>query len=320
VPAHPAKGVVLTVAVGLAAAAILAATLPGYYLGLVIDGLIFAVFALGLNLLLGYTGLPSLGHAAYFGIGAYAAGLLSLHVTGNFWLGALAGVGASMLLGAAFGVLALRTSGVYFLMITMALAQIAWAVAFTWRSVTGGDDGLRGVKPPQLGLPGVDLSDRTAYFLLVAVALALATLLMHALIRSPFGRSLRGIQDSPVRMAALGYRVWLHKYLAFVLSSGFAGFAGVLFVYYKGFVSPESVSVVVSAEVMLMVILGGAGTLLGPILGALSIVLLSHVISGFTDRWILILGLLYAFVVLVAPQGIVGALDSLGARGRRAAP
>jgi branched-chain amino acid transport system permease protein len=305
---------------GLAAVAAIGASLPTYYTGLVIDGLIFALFALGLNLLLGYTGLPSLGHAAFFGMGAYAAGLLSIHVTHSFWLGSLAGIGASMLLGAAFGLLALRTSGVYFLMITLALAQIAWAVAFTWRRVTGGDDGLRGIKPPELGVPGIDLSDRTAYFLLVAAALALATILMRAIIRSPFGRSLRGIQDSPMRMAALGYNIWLHKFLAFVLSSGFAGFAGVLFVYYKGFVSPEAVSVVISAEVMLMVILGGAATLFGPIIGAVSIVLLSHIVSGLTDRWILILGLLYAFVVLVAPQGIVGALTALGARARRGAP
>ncbi len=292
------------IAAGLAAAAIAGWLLPPYYAGLVVDGLIFAIFALGVNLLLGHTGLPSLGHAAYFGMGAYAAGLTAIHVSQSFWIGAAAGIGSALLLGAVYGLLALRTAGVYFLMITLALGQIAWAVAFSWRRVTGGDDGLRGVPRPDLGIPGL-LDDRNAYFLFALACCIAAGLLMAAIIRSPFGRSLRGIHENPQRMEALGYRVWLHKYLAFVLSAGFSGFAGVVFVYYKGFVSPEAASIVISAEAMLMVIVGGAATTFGPVVGAFIIITLSHVVSGYTDRWPLILGLLYIAVVLLAPQGVV---------------
>lgn len=293
------------VAAGLLAAAVAGWLLPPYYAGLVVDGLIFAVFALGVNLLLGHTGLPSLGHAAYFGMGAYAAGLTAIHVSQSFWIGAAAGIGGALALGAVYGLLALRTTGVYFLMITLALGQIAWAVAFSWRRVTGGDDGLRGIPRPDLGLlPGL-LDDRNAYFLFALAACILVGLLMAAIIRSPFGRALRGIRENPERMAALGYRIWLYKYLAFVLSAGFSGFAGVLFAYYKGFVSPEAVSIVISAEAMLMVIVGGAATTFGPVVGAFIIIMLSHVVSGYTDRWSLILGLLYIAVVLLAPQGVV---------------
>jgi branched-chain amino acid transport system permease protein len=289
------------------------ALLPSYYTGLLVEGLIFSVFALSLNLLLGYAGLPSLGHAAYFAAGAYAAGLVTVHVTSSFWIGALAGIGVSALLGAAFGLLALRAKGVYFLMITLALAQIAWAVAFSWRPVTGGDDGLRGIGRPDLGIAVINLAETSAFYLFALVAFAAAFLLMRAILRSPFGRTLPGIQESSARMDALGYNVWAHKYIAFVLSAAFAGFAGVLFVYYKGFVSPEAASIVVSAEVMLMVILGGAGTLVGPIVGAFTIILMSNIVSGYTARWTLILGLLYVLVVLLAPGGLVGTLRALSA-------
>jgi branched-chain amino acid transport system permease protein len=291
-----------------AAIAITAAWLPSYYTGLLIEGLIYSIFALSLNLLVGYTGLPSLGHAAYFAAGAYAAGIVAVQVTPNFWVCLAAGLVVSMALGALFGLLALRASGVYFLMITLALAQIAWGIAFSWRSLTGGDDGLRSVPRPALGIPGIDLSGTSAYYLFALLALVVAVLLNRMILRSPFGRTLPGVQDSPMRMSALGYNVWLHKYIAFVLSAGFAGFAGVLFVHYKGFVSPETASIVVSAEVMLMVILGGAGTLAGPVIGAFVIILLSNVISAYTARWNLILGGLYAVVVLLAPAGIVGEL------------
>jgi branched-chain amino acid transport system permease protein len=308
----------LAAAVGIALA-VAAAALPSYYAGLLVEGLIFSIFALSLNLLLGYAGLPSLGHAAYFAAGAYAAGLVAVNVVQSFWVGALAGIAASALLGASFGLLALRTTGVYFLMITLALAQIAWAIAFSWRSVTGGDDGLRGIGRPTLGIPGIDLSGTSSYYLFALAAFAFAFLLMRAVLRSPFGLTLLGVQESPARMDALGYNVWLHKYIAFVLSAAFAGFAGVLFVYYKGFISPEAASIIVSAEVMLMVILGGAGTLAGPAVGAFTIILLSNFVSAYTARWTLILGLLYAFVVLAAPTGMVGALRAAWQRRRGAA-
>jgi branched-chain amino acid transport system permease protein len=193
---------------------------------------------------------------------------------------------------------------------------VAWGIAFSWREVTGGDDGLRGVPKPTLGIPITDLSGPSAFYLFTLAAFLAALMLMRAIVRSPFGRSLRGIQESASRMEALGYNVWLHKYLAFVVSAGFAGFAGLLFASYKGFVSPEAASILTSAEVLLMVILGGAGTLFGPVVGAFVIILLSNLISAYTARWTLILGALYAVVVLVAPAGIIGELKAALCRRR----
>lgn len=298
------------------AAAVSGGFLSTYTVGVLIDCLVFAILALGLNLLLGYAGLPSLGHAAFFGVGAYAAGLTMLHVTDSFWTGTLIAVAASMAVGAVYGLIALRTAGVYFLIITLALGQIAWATAFSWRSVTGGDDGLRGIGRPNLGIPGFSVDTTYGYFLLALGAATVSLFLMALLARSPFGAALRGIHQNSARMAALGYNVWLYKFLAFVISAGFAGFAGVIFVYYKGFVSPEAVGIVVSAEVTLMVIVGGAGTLLGPFVGAFLIVFMSHVVSGYTDRWLTVLGALYIAVMLLAPNGLTAFAAEISRRSK----
>ena len=234
-----------------------------------------------------------------------------VRATPDFWAGLACGLAVSTALGAGFGLLALRTNGVYFLMITLALAQVAWAVALPGVTSPGGDDGLRGIPRPTLDIPGVNLSGTSAFYAFALAAFVIALVLMRAILRSPFGRSLPGVKDSEARMDALGYNVWLHKYIAFVLSAGFSGFAGVLLAYYRGFVSPEATSIIVSAEVMLMVILGGAATLVGPVLGAFVIILLSNFISAYTAHWTLILGALYAIVVLAAPAGIVGEMRAV---------
>ena len=295
---------------GAAAAAIaaVAAWLPSYYTGLLIECLIFSIFALGLNILVGYAGLPSLGHAAFFAAGAYAAGLVSIFASSNLFVGVLAGIAAGWGLSALFGIVALRASGVYFLMITLALAQIAWAAAITFRGITGGDDGLRGIVRATVGIPGIDPSTTSTFYLLTLLAFVAALVLTRIILRSPFGRSLLGIQEREARMAALGYNVWLHKYIAFMVSGGFAGFAGALFVQYQGFVSPAAAGVVISAEVMLMIILGGVSTLAGPVIGAFGVILLSNLISAYTAHWTFVLGGLYVFSVIVAPAGIVGEL------------
>ncbi len=301
----------------LIALSLLPLVLPNYYLGLATQMMIFAIFAMSLDILLGYTGLPSLGHAAFFGVAGYTAAIVSLNVTQHFAFVAVSSLGVTLLICAIFGLLALRTSGNYFLMITMALAQVVWGLAFKWRSLTGGDDGLPGISRPSLGLP-FSIWDTTNFYIFIFVIFVLVTAFLSLFARSPFGLALKGVRESETRMQALGYNVWLYKYLAFMIAGFFAGVAGMLFTYYNGFVSPEDLSIVLSAKVLLMVILGGAGTLLGPALGAAIIVLLEDVISTWTEHWLLTLGSIYVTVVMLAPNGIAGLLKNLKTyRGRK---
>ena len=290
----------------LAAAAVLAVLialpfgLSEYYVSLATRMIILALFAMSLDLLLGYAGLASLGHAAFFGVSAYAAALLVLRAGWSPWLSLVAGIALATLTGAVYGLLALRARGTYFLMITLALAQVLWGIAFGWRTMTGGDDGLPNVPRPEL----VAATLPFYYFTLLTVGLGAG--LLFCIVRSPFGYALRGIRESETRMLALGYDAWLYKYLAFVLASAFAGLAGAMYAYYNKFVGIDYLHVVRSAEALLMVILGGAGTLLGPAIGAALIVLLENVISAYTQRWLLVLGAIYVVVTLLAPRGLVG--------------
>jgi branched-chain amino acid transport system permease protein len=295
----------LPIGIGALALLLLPLVLSSYQLGLLTKMLIFAIFAMSLNLTLGYAGLPSLGHAAYFGVGAYAVGLLALRVTTNFWVDFGAGLAAAALTAALFGLLALRARGSYLLMITLALAQVLWGIAFGWRALTGGDDGLPGVPRPAAGLPW-SFADGGRFYYLVLAVFGLTVAALALIVRSPFGRALVGIRESERRMEVLGYHTWLHKYVAFVLAGLFAGVAGSLFVYYNGFVSPAYLSIVLSATALIMVILGGAGTLLGPVVGSAAIVFLENVVSAHTERWLLVLGVIYVLVTLFAPSGLMG--------------
>jgi branched-chain amino acid transport system permease protein len=295
--------VIAAVALGLAPLG-----LSSYQLGLLTKTLIFAVFAMSLNLVLGYTGLPSLGHAAYFGVAAYTAGLLALRGITNFWVDFGAGVAAAAATAALFGLLALRTRGAYLLMITLALAQVLWGIAFGWKSLTGGDDGLPGVPRPAAGLPW-SLADGVRFYYFALAIGIVATAVLWLVVHSPFGRALVGIRENERRMEVLGYNTWAHKYVAFVAAGALAGVAGTVFVAYNGFVNPAYLSVVFSAMALIMVILGGAGTLLGPAVGSAVIVFLENVISAHTQRWLLVLGLIYIGVTLFAPSGLIGLLN-----------
>ena len=295
----------LRAAGAVAALALLPLALSSYQLGLLTKVLIFAIFAMSLNLTLGYTGLPSLGHAAYFGAGAYTVGLLALKLWDNFWVDMVAGLAVATATAALFGLLALRAEGSYLLMITLALAQVLWGIAFGWRALTGGDDGLPGVPRPAAGLPW-SLGGGVPFYYLVLICFLASVLVLGLVTRSPFGRALVGIRESARRMEVLGYDTWSYKYAAFVLAGLFAGLAGNLFVYYNGFVSPAYLSIVFSASALIMVILGGAGTLLGPALGSAVIVYLENAVSAYTQRWLFVLGIVYVMVTLFAPEGIVG--------------
>jgi branched-chain amino acid transport system permease protein len=299
------RGIVIGLAAVLAAAAG-APLLPAYPLTLLTQAAIVAVLAMSLDVLLGYTGLPSLGHAAYFGVAAYAVGILATDYQHGFLVCLAAGLALATLTAAVFGLLAIRASGTYFLMITLALGMVVWGLAFRWVSMTKGDNGIAGVPRPELG-PQWNLGAPLPFFYFVLAAALLAWALLGLLVRSPFGLTLQGIRESESRMRALGYNVWLHKYLAFVLAGMFAGFAGVFWAYYNGFVSPVDVQLVTSVETLLMVALGGPGTLAGPALGATLIVFLKNFVSVYTKRWLLILGAVYIGVILFAPRGVLGA-------------
>jgi branched-chain amino acid transport system permease protein len=289
--------------------------LSGFTLSLLTQALVWAMLAMSLDILLGYTGLASLGHAAYLALGAYSVGILATRHGANFWVTLVAGVGLAVLGAAIFGLVALRATGVYFLMITLALGMVVWGLAHRWVSMTQGDNGIASVPRPR-GLPWALTAAQPFYYFVLA-AFVLAFLVLWTVVQSPFGKTLVGIRESESRMRTLGYNVWLHKYVGFVIAGAAGGFAGVFWAYYNGFVSPADAELATSVEILLMVALGGRGTLFGPALGAFVIVLLKNLVSVYTHRWLLILGAVYIGTIVYAPEGIVGLLrDWLKARGR----
>jgi branched-chain amino acid transport system permease protein len=291
----------------LAVALVVLATLPlwlrsTYYVNISSQILFYAVFALAVNVLAGYAGLVSLGHAGLFGIAGYAAGKLLTSGLGHAATigGALA---ITLLASAVFAVLALRGTGLGFVMITVALGQIVWGVAYRWISLTNGDNGINiGGRPQPLGLSLA--SPAGFYWATLAVFLAaLATMWIFA--GSPFGASVRGTRDQPRRMNALGYHVWMIRFLAFLFSGFWSGVAGLLYLYYNQFVSPQAVALTASAEALLMVIAGGTGTLLGPIVGAGLVVIIKNVASAYIERWNFVLGAIFVAIVVFMPEGLV---------------
>jgi branched-chain amino acid transport system permease protein len=277
-----------------------AAFLPAYQTELVTQMLIYAIFAMSLDLLVGYTGLPSLGHSAYFGLAAYAAALLALKLALPFWLAAALGLACAVIGAFLFNLLALRTARAYYLMITLALSQVLWSLAVSWTDVTGGDNGLPGIARPVLG---IRLDGAGAYLVFVAVVFALSTAALWTLVRSPFGYALRGIRENEERMKALGYDVWRYKVVVSMVAAFFAGVAGILFLSLNSFVGPQALSIALSAQVLLMVLVGAAGTLFGSIFGAAAFVLLQNVVSSWTERWLFVVGAVYVLFALFAPAG-----------------
>ncbi len=306
----PGWPVVALVVAGLAVVPLRAST---YYLHLLTLTFAYGIMAMSLDLLVGYTGLPSLGHAAYFGVAGYTVGILSTRFGLGFWPASTLAVLATVAVAALFGLLAIRAVGAYFLIITLALGQIIWGLAFRWVSMTGGDNGLRGIPRPVLGW-GVPLSQIHAFYYFALGVMVAAAGLMYLLTISPFGLTLRGVRESESRMRVLGYDVWLHKYLIFVIAGTFCGVGGVVYGYYNGFVSPSDVSLVASANALLMVILGGTGTLFGSVIGSALLVFLQNLLSGITQRWLTVLGAILVLAVMYAPAGIVGAGQALARR------
>lgn len=283
--------------------------------------LVYALFSLGYNLLFGYTGLLSFGHAAFFGLGSYTAGLLARKVTANVLWTLPAAIGAGAVAGAVVGFFCLRRRGDYFSLMTLAFGQLLYFIAHQWREVTGGDDGLRGIPVAhlQVGPWTFALESSRDVYVLLAVLTFVAFLGFRRLLSSPFGTALQAIRENELRAEAVGYDTFRLKLWAFVLSAAMSSAAGALNVYLLKFVGLNSLHWITSGYAVLITILGGAGTLLGPLVGALAFVGLQDILSAIpaiVDRWPFFVGLLFIVCVLVFPHGIWGTAERLQTRLR----
>jgi len=269
---------------------------------------------MSLDLLMGYTGLVSLGHAAYFAIGAYTTAILSTRYGSGFAVCLFSSIGMSAGLAACIGLFVLRAVGVYFLMITLGIAMCFWGLIFKWNSLTGGENGISAISRPDLGLH-LNMLDPVTFYYLMLIIFAICFVLMLLLIQSPFGKTLVGTRDSESRMRVLGYNVWLHKYLAYIIAGGFAGVGGVFYAYFNRFVGADDSSLYRCMEVFLMVSIGGRGTLVGPGIGAFLITFLKNIVSVYTKRWVMVMAVVYMLCAKYTPMGIMGYLKQLQKKG-----
>jgi branched-chain amino acid transport system permease protein len=293
-----------------------------FYTFVATDVAILALFAVSLNLLLGYTGLVSFGHAAYFAIGAYTCGILMKKLAVPFLLAFPAGGLLAALAALVFGFFCVRLTKIYFAMLTLAFAQIVWAICFKWNAVTGGEQGMPEIPYPDLAfmgrLPGLgDLRTSDHFYLLTVVLVAICLWLLRRVVGSPFGRILTTIRENPERAEFIGINVRLHELIAFVIAGLFAGLAGGLFGIYNRGVFPDFAYWPKSSEALIMTILGGMGHFWGPAVGALVLLVLNQQITSYTEYWPFVLGTILIVLLFAFPGGIVGALDAGWRRLRR---
>ena len=303
----------------LAVAALAAVAVPWvigneFYINMATQVLIYALFALSINMMLGYGGMVSLGHAGYLGIAGYACILLTINGYDQLTAAILAVLFSTAVAGF-FGVLSLRAPGLGFIMITLALGQIVWGIAYRANDLTGGDNGIR---HPARPMPfGIDIRDATGFYFFTLIVFVVALFFIWRFTRSPFGASLMGAKDQPRRMTMLGHNVWLVRWLTFVLAGFWGSVASILYVYYNLFLSPHAISLQQSAEILLMAILGGASTLTGPIVGAAIITLIKNVVSTYVERWNTLLGAIFVIVIMFMPYGLVPGFRALWQRIRK---
>ena len=264
---------------------------------------------MSLNLLVGYAGLTSLGHAGYLGLAAYISSWLTVKLGWSHASTAAIAIASTTAVAGIFGLIALRATGISFLMITLAFGQILWGLAYRWASVTGGDNGISGITRPHIF--GFDLGEANYFYYFTLFVFLLVWIAIAILVRSPFGATIRGTKDQPRRMSALGFNVWLIRWITFTACGFFGSIGGVMYVYYHQFISPHSLSLANSAEMLLRVIAGGAGTLMGPVIGASLVMLLKNVASQYVDHWVTLLGLVFIFIVMFIPGGIVSGYDRI---------
>ena len=319
------SGRFLALGIALIALATLPYWMTGvYYINVASQILFYAIFALGLNVLVGYAGLVSLGHAGLFGVTAYAVAYI-LQLGFGHSLAILGALVISMASMAVYAVLSLRATGIGFIMITLALGEILWGLAYRWISLTGGDNGLNVQTRPEPF--GFSLSHVNTFYYATLIIFLLSVASVTVFVRSPLGAALMGTRDQPRRMNALGYHVWAIRFYACLFSGLLTSVSAIMFVYYTQFISPQTLALTSSAEVLLMVISGGAGTLLGPIVGAGLVVVVKTVVSGFIERWNFLLGAIFVAIVILMPEGLVPGTVRLWrlawrkrARGAKAVP
>jgi branched-chain amino acid transport system permease protein len=285
-----------------------------FYINLASQILIAAIFALSLNLLVGFGGMTSLGHASYLGVAAYISALLTSRYGFGHGAAAIISITGTIAMAAFFGVIALRATGLGFLMITLALSQVLWGLAYRMSNVTNGDNGIAGLtRPAPLG---ISLESAAAFYWFALVVASFSFLMMMIFVSSSFGSSLKGVRDQSRRMAALGFNPWMIRWVTFIYAGFWGGISGLLYVYYNKYIHPTSLSITSSAEALLGVIAGGSGTLGGPAIGATLVLLLKNYASAYVERWNMLLGLVFLFIVLVMPTGIVPGLSGLATRLR----
>lgn len=300
----------------LGLAAVVALALPyavsSFWVGIATQALFFGLFALSINLLGGFGGMITLGQAGLLGVAGYGFGILTTQAGVPLGGALLAALAITVAVSAFFGLLLVRARGIVFVMITLAQGMIVWGISQRWQELTGGDNGLTGLSRPAFA------SEYWQYYYLVLAIVGICTFLVMRLVRSPFGLSLKGIREAEDRLEPLGYDVKLHKLVAITISGTVAGVAGLLLAMYNTFFGPKLVFVTASVEGLMMSIVGGIGTLSGAFVGSTIVVLMENEVSSYVSRWQTLLGILFVVVILLAPDGLVGAWTRLGrARVRR---
>ncbi len=286
-----------------------------YPRSLVAEIFIFAIFAMSLDLIFGFTGLMSLGHAAFFGLGAYAVAILGTQFGLNAWLGVAAGVALAGCGAALIGFFCVRTSGIPFLMLTLALSQLVYSVALKWRDVTGGSDGLAIADKPSF--LGFDLSNSLTMYFMALVFFAAVYWALRRLLNAPLGHVFIGIRENEQRMSAIGYPTSAYKLLSFTIAGAIAGLAGGLYAIFNGFISSDAVYWTASGDILIMTMLGGAGTLIGPAIGATIFLLMKNVVSSFSEHWLAVIGVTFICCVMFFPGGLWRALQEVPWRARK---
>ncbi len=302
------KGFYRLVFFGLMAALFLLLPFLTPYHSLATEMLIFAIFAVGYDILFGYAGLLSFGHAIFFGVGAYGTGLVLVRLVPSLFLALVIASSVAVVVSFVIAYLSIRVRGIYFVMITLAFCQMFYFIALKWKTLTGGDNGFHGV--PRTTLGPIDLnSEMIFYFFILAVFLA-SVLVAFRIVHSPFGRVLKALKENEDRAKSVGYNTNRFKMVAFMISACFASLAGGLYAVHSNFVPLDTLSINTSGDVVIMALLGGIGTLYGPVLGAMLIVYLKNILSGWIGNWNLILGAIFVISVLTVRQGVFPVLFS----------